>query len=312
MEKSEGPGGGLRWSTIQRLEFIESRLIWEGRINRSDIAERFNIRVQQASADLGLYEQVAPMNMVYNRLLKTFEPARTFEPRYVRALADRPLLQLAAIGGGLINPVETWFKTLPPLAVVRVPQRSVPTMTMRWLLEAIRTNAAIEIHYQSIKRPDPIRRTIMPHALANDGDRWHVRAWCPKNRAFHDFVLSRIAEIGALSPSRIDPRADREWHDRVEFILAPNPALSEGSRRSLAKEYNMQRGRLRLEVRVALAYYMVRRLNLDLQLPPERQQLVLVNAEEIEAARARSKEAAQAAVAAGQHEPSVSTGGPQG
>jgi hypothetical protein len=313
MKKDEAPPGKLRWNIEQRLEFIESRLIWEGRINRADIATRFRVKVQQASADLRRYEELAPDNLTYDRLSRTFVPAATFKPRFVREYADRPLLQLAAIGAKLVNPAETWFDKLPPLGVVPVPQRHVPTAIMRWILEAIRKGSAIEIHYQSIKRAEAVRRTIVPHALGSDGDRWHARAWCPTDRIFKDFVLSRIAEVGALTPSRIDPEADREWHDEIAFVLAPNPALSEGSRRSISKVYDMVRGRLHFEVRVALAYYAMRRLNLDLTgLKPERQQLVLTNAAEIDAACAQSRAASLALIAAGRHEKPEPNNPPRG
>ena len=302
MEKGEATGDELRWSIEQRLEFIESRLIWEGRINRADIAKRFRIAVQQASADLGLYERYAPENIVYDRIEKTFVPAKTFKPRFVRELADRPLLQLAAIGAGVVDRADTWFEELPPIGVVPMPQRHVRTIIVRWILEAIRKRSAIDILYQSIKRAEPSKRIIVPHALGNDGERWHVRAWCPKNTEFRDFVLSRIDDVGPLTPAGINPKADREWQDRVEFVLAPNPRLSEGSRRSLAKEYSMERGRLRLEVRVALAFYMLRRLNLDLSgLDPERQQLVLTNADAVAAAQKTSREAMLAAIETGEH-----------
>jgi hypothetical protein len=84
MQKDESRDQPLRWSVAQRLEFIEFRLVWEGRINRADIAERFNLTVQQASADLGLYDITAPNNMTYLRGPKTFVPAATFEPKFLR------------------------------------------------------------------------------------------------------------------------------------------------------------------------------------------------------------------------------------
>lgn len=296
MEESELADQPLRWSIAQRLEFIEFRLVWEGRINRSDVAERFGVTVHQASADLGLYEQLAPENLIYDRNAKRFLPAPTFKPRFLKPLADRQLLQLAAIGAGLVDAAETWFEALPPLGIVAVPQRSVPTATMRWILEAIRTGSAIEIDYQSMKKPEAIRRIIAPHALAHNGVRWHARAWCPKNREFRDFVLSRISGTGAQQPCEVSPSADREWFDEIEMIITPNPALSEGARRSLIKEYGMTRGQLRLPTRIALAFYLIQHLNLDLDLPPERQQLILTNKDEVDAACDASKAAAKAAV----------------
>jgi len=289
----------LRWSVAQRLEFIEFRLVWEGWINRSDIAERFGVTVHQATADLALYEKLATNNLAYDRMAKRFVPSAIFEPRFLRPLADRQLLQLAAIGGDLIDPAETWFGELPPIGVVAVPHRSVRTLIMRWMLEAIRTNSAIEIDYQSMKKAEPIRRTIAPHALGHDGVRWHARAWCPKNREFRDFVLSRISATGSLSPCEVSPLKDHEWFTEVGIIIAPNPGLTEGARRSLAKEYGMTRGQLKIRTRVALAFYLIKHLNLDLEnLKPERQQLILLNRDEFEAACEMARKLARDAIAA--------------
>jgi len=283
MEKSEQDGSTLRWSIAQRLEFIEFRLIWEGRINRVDISDRFGVTVQQATADLQHYERIAPENIRYDRYAKTFVPGAGFEPQFVKPLADRQLLQLAAIGTGLVEPQETWFSELPPIGVAPIPRRSVLTTTVRWILEAIRTRSAIDIEYQSVKRPAVIKRSIAPHALGHDGTRWHARAWCSKNRCFRDFVLSRMTHTGSLSPSTIDPEMDFEWTTEIELVLVPNPELGEGSRRSLAKEYSMSRGRLHLPVRAAMAFYAVQNLDLDLTLDPARQQLVLLNKAEVDA-----------------------------
>lgn len=297
MEETHPLDQPLRWGIAQRLEFIEFRLIWEGRINRSDIAARFGVTVQQASGDLGLYEQQAPENLNYDRNAKRFVPATTFRPRFLKPVADRQLLQLAAIGNGLLDPAETWFDALPPFSVVPVPQRSVATMTMRWMLEAIRTRSAIEIRYQSLNRPEDDCRVIAPHALAHNGVRWHARAWCPKNGEFRDFVLSRIHSTGSLHPCTVPASADREWFNEIDLILAPHPGLSEGAKRSLKEEYGMVRGRLRLPTRAALAFYLIQHLNLDLDLPPERKQLILENIDEVNAACADAKQAAKAALA---------------
>lgn len=291
MEEDNRPDQQLRWSIAQRLEFIEFRLVWEGRVNRADVAERFNVTVQQASGDLGLYEAQAPENMAYDRNAKRFVPAAGFRPRFLHEAANRHLLQLAAIGNGLVDPAETWFHELPPLGVVQIPQRSVSTMTMRWILEAIRTGSQLDIEYQSINRAESTTRTIEPHALGHDGARWHVRAYCVRNRDFRDFVLARIVGTRLLGLHVVDPEADREWFDEVDLVLAPNPELPESARRGLVREYGMARGRLRIPTRVALAFYLIQHLNLDLKLPPKRQQLVLINMDEIDNACARAKQA---------------------
>jgi hypothetical protein len=82
---------------------------------------------------------------------------------------------------------------------------------------------------------------------------------------------------------------DFEWTTEIELVLVPNPELGEGSRRSLAKEYSMSRGRLHLPVRAAMAFYAVQNLDLDLTLDPARQQLVLLNKAEVDAVCADSR-----------------------
>jgi hypothetical protein len=50
----------------------------------------------------------------------------------------------------------------------------------------------------------------------------------------------------------------------------------------------MTEGVLVLSIRIALAYYVIKRLNLDLdidQIPPERQQIYLANRDEVEQKR---------------------------
>lgn len=284
-----------RWGTARRLEFIEFRLIWQGRVNRSDIAEVFGITLQQASADLGLYEESVPGNLVYDRNAKTFLPGPNFAPRFLRQYADRPLLQLAAIENGWIEKDETWFDELPPAGVIPMPPRRVRADLMRLLLEAIRTGSAVQVEYHGVSDREPTARRIAPHAIAYDGVRWHARAWCALHNDFRDFVLSRIDAVEAAGPSPVDQSLDREWHELIELEIAPNPELSASARRAIVREYQMSRSaRLRLSMRAALVFYFIQQHNMDLDhLPPKRRQLVLLNRAEaldaVEHARVASR-----------------------
>ena len=56
----------LRWGVERRLEFIEFRLFWEGRVNRRDIMRTFGVSMNQASADVTRYVGMAPKNTVYD------------------------------------------------------------------------------------------------------------------------------------------------------------------------------------------------------------------------------------------------------
>jgi hypothetical protein len=289
--------GRVRWSTARRLEFIEFRLLWKGRVNRSDIAEAFGVTVQQASTDLGLYEQIAPHNIAYDRTAKTFVAAATFRPSQVRDYADRYLLQLAAIENGWIEKDDTWFDELPPVGVVPIPPRRVPTALIHRLLRAIRERAELDIEYQSMSKPSPTLHTVAPHAFGFDGVRWHVRSWCKAHNDFRDFVLTRIDGVLGERAASVDPQFDYEWHQSIQLVIAPNADLPQPVRRAIAQEYQMSGGRLKVEARVALAFYFIRQFNLDLEnLPPERRQIVLLNRDEFEAARQQALAAARAAL----------------
>lgn len=273
----------VRWVSVRRMEFIEFRLLWEGRVNRPDIAKAFNLSVQQASVVLAAYERAAPTNIFYDRNAKTFVPGPAFTPLFLREHADRQLLQLAAIENGWIEKEDTWFGALPPAGIVPVPPRRVPNDVMRALLTAIRTGAEIKVEYQSMSRKDASWRWIGPHALGYDGVRWHARAWCNTHRQFRDFVLSRIQATGEIRPSKISHQADRCWHEQVAIILAPNPDLPDGAQRAIAKEYRMRRGQMTVSTRAAMAFYFIQHLNLDIpNLAPSRRQIIIVNKDEVD------------------------------
>jgi len=68
-------------------------------------------------------------------------------------------------------------------------------VTLRSVVGAIRRSEAIEVKYQSLSSPEPRWRWIAPHAIAFDGFRWHTRAFCLTDKAFKDFLLSRMLEI---------------------------------------------------------------------------------------------------------------------
>jgi hypothetical protein len=92
----------------------------------------------------------------------------------------------------------------------------------------------------------------------------------------------------------------------VDLKIAAHPGLDDAQKSAVERDYGMDNGLLILKSRVALAFYLKRRLNLDLdaqQITPERQQIFLTNAAEVEEvermakaeARARSSEAKSAA-----------------
>src|SRR6267154_5982180 len=109
----------VRWGLAQRFEFIEWRVFWVGRVNRSDLEERFGVSTPQASVDLRSYQEAAPKNIEYDATEKAYVPLSTFRPQFLRLSADRYLRQLEAILNSAIAPSDTWFGSLPSAAVMQ-------------------------------------------------------------------------------------------------------------------------------------------------------------------------------------------------
>ena len=270
----------LKWGVERRLEFIEFRLYWEGGVNRSDIVEAFGVSVPQASKDLTLYQERAPLNAIYDKSAKRYVASSEFQPCFLKPDAGQYLNQLRSVAEGILASSESWIARSPPYAGPPVPARGVKNDTLRTVLEAIRHNEAVEIKYQSLSSDDPRWRWIAPHAIGFDGYRWHVRAFCDVDKTFKDFLLSRVLEIKSFRPSEVSPEDDADWNEYITLEIGPHPDLSESQKRIIGLDYGMRGGRARLRVRKALRYYALRRLGLDT--PPEArrpqdQQIVLLN-----------------------------------
>lgn len=285
---AEETGETVRWGVRRRLEFIDFRLFWDGRFNRRDLAETFGISAQQASADIALYAERAPGNLVYDSAQKAYLRAPTYEPKLMHASAERYLLQLVAIENRWMNKEDTWFDTRPPIENVALLRKRTDAPILLHILDAINQRCQLEIEYKSITGSPEPRRVIAPHALFHAHGRWYVRAWSTEHRDFRDYNLFRIGEAGGLQPTEVDPLLDFEWLHETDLILAPNPGLSASQQAAIAAEYGMSEGRLIVTMRLSQTFYLMTEHNLDVPLGtlrPGKQQLVLLNHDEVVNAR---------------------------
>lgn len=283
--------GTPKWSIRQRYEFIEFRLIWEGRVNRRDLVDRFGLSAQQASADFAAYDRFSPGNMSYDTNLRTYVRGPDFSPALIATQSDRHLRQLLAIKSGWIRKEETWFDALPPAEVVSIPRHSMEPRHLRLVLDAIRQKQEMKVDYRSVSPELPGQtRHIVPHALGFGSNRWHVRAWCREHNEFRDFNLNRIQVMEApqSAPPGLDAALDLEWSYVANAVICANPELPNETRASLEFEYDMPNGELIVPVRLALLFYFMTDHNFDVdagKLPPTKQQLLLKNRGEMEQLR---------------------------
>ncbi len=274
------PARDLAWSALQRLQFIEFRLLWEGHVNRSDLIEAFSISVPQSTLDFREYLERAPGNMDYDKRLRHYFPTARFKPAFISDSAEGYLSQLVAMGiSGEEQSHPGLIGATPPFDILPSPERRVDRDTLQQLLKAIRENLSLEIHYQSLSSQSPGWRQVTPHALASDGLRWHVRAYCHVKEQFRDFVLGRIMGMRGEQPSEVQGYADTEWNEIVKVTIAPNPALTEDQQKIIERDYAMKRGKAVIAVRRALLFYLKRRLGIDdgMDKTPAAQQVVIVD-----------------------------------
>lgn len=238
--------------------------------------------------DFKAYQDLAPGNLVYDGTERTYRPSLTFKPLFFPISADSYLMPLLSIAAGAVEPSGTWLKTIPEFHVSPVPARGVSPEVLRVVVRGLEDVQAVEVLYQSMSSPDPGWRWIEPHALAHDGFRWHVRAFCQRSGTFKDFVLSRVLEVRSTQgkqPTCSNPADDTDWHSIVTLQIRPHPALSSSQQTAIRLDYGMDlSGLAEITVRKSMLYSTLKSLGLDTDPEarrPQDQQIVLANAAEV-------------------------------
>jgi hypothetical protein len=281
--KLHGRRQGNPWGQERRLEFIDYRLQWDGRLNRSDLIEQFGISVPQASTDISSYAALAPENLTYDRSERVYVAAPSFAPVFPSSSVERYLADLAEEAGGG-RPVETNFLGwTPPLAFVSTPRRQVPSGALVAAVRAIREQFTLRILYQSMARPEPNWREVAPHGLGFDGVRWHMRAFCHERQTYRDFVFARVLDVKAGEPSVARGEEDQAWMTPTRLVLVPRPGLSKSKQRVVELDFGMVRGEVVLEAREAMLFYLVNRLGLfhDGKLLPQGPLVAIKNVDDV-------------------------------
>ncbi|MEN4582620.1 WYL domain-containing protein [Pantoea agglomerans] len=270
------------WGQDRRLEFIDFRLLWEGRLNRADITEFFRISVPQASLDLAKYHEMAPGNAYYDRNQKSYIADAGFKPVFATFESSHYLNELTGLDAGILSPSESFIGWVPPAATLPLPARKVQPEILVNLLIAIRKKHALVVDYRAM-RDEPSIRTVLPTAFAHDGHRWHIRAYCFHSEVYKDFVLGRFFDIIESTPCSGTVPADIDWNTFIDVVIGPNPQFSSNKIRTIEHDYQMENGEAKIRIRRCQYFYLKRRLNLNNDGVPvdESQQIVLLRIEEL-------------------------------
>jgi hypothetical protein len=258
-----GPLGDGRWdisaSAHERLVFVDFRCTFLGEIRRADLMARFGVKSAAATRDLAFYKGALGGKIELDPVSKVYRPAADFRSVFPHDVC-RALTALSRGFG------ESQFAVTGALIPCEVPPRlSVPDIdVLAPLSRAINLRQAVLICYSSFSSGKQ-EREIVPFALADNGLRWHVRAFDRLKQQFIDLVLTRIHFIEALPQSPIEPHElghhDLDWGRILELELVPHP--KEAHPEIIAMDYPMANGVLKVRVRAALASYLLRQWLVD-------------------------------------------------
>lgn len=275
----------VRWDLALRYRLIETVAWWEGRLTTNHLMQSFGISRQQASKDINTYiNEHAPKNLVYDRHLKGYVPAKAFKPRFIDDSAS-DYLRLLNHNHEREAHIEGLALAYAHTEILQVPDRSIRPEILRPLLRACREGLRLECEYVSLSSPIPETRLIAPHTLVFSGMRWHVRAFCEKNGDYRDFVLSRFrGELEPLGKSDWTREMDAGWSAQVVITIEPDSRLNQAQREIIETDYGMTKGQLVIPTRGALAQYVLQRYQLDphkIQPRASSQQIVVANLDEL-------------------------------
>tara|TARA_R110001583_G_scaffold95420_1_gene239229 strand:+ start:643 stop:1605 length:963 start_codon:yes stop_codon:yes gene_type:complete len=252
----------VNFAQKRRLAFIDFLLLFKGAFSRGDLTDKFEMGMANATRDIALYRELAPDNSEFDNLSKLYRQRTFFRPLFEHD-ARKTLVKLA-------NNISDGFDAIGDLQFpVEAPsQLNVPDIfIVARLVQAILNNNSVSVIYTSLSRGSASRE-LVPHSIVDNGLRWHVRAFDRKSSSFRDFVLTRISKVKLLdddgkAPKQHEDRLeDDQWQRMLPLQLVSHPNNVKFPT-AIEMDYGMSDGVLNLEVRAALAGYLLRRWNVD-------------------------------------------------
>ncbi len=249
----------INQSQRERLAHIDFRLYFLGSISRNDLVKRFGIKEAAATRDIAAYKEAAASNLEYDTKAKLYVVTEGFRPKF-EYKAESVLSALSKGFGDVLTP-----NSRPYLNCEIPSQLNKPNLaTLAAISRAIYGRKPLSIEYRSIDS-GLSHREIVPFSLVDNGLRWHVRAYDRKRNRFTDFVITRItnpiAALNDLVEEHEQQSSDNHWNRIVELKIVAHPKLKH--KETIQLDYGMVDGLLNVNVRAAVAGYLLRRWNVD-------------------------------------------------
>jgi hypothetical protein len=249
----------LSYSQRQRLAFIDFSLFFKGHLSRNDLVNRFEVGLSAGTRDFNLYKELAPNNLEYDNVVKRYFQSTTFKPLFTHD-ARKTLIKLANQISDGFDAISTNDYPVEQPSHLNVPDINV----IARLVQAIMNGNVVNMIYTSLSSGSAAR-DIVPHSIIDNGLRWHVRGFDRKANDFRDFVLTRISKVTIRSNDALKNEgrnADVQWQRKVKLDIVPHPKNVK-HKTAIEMDYGMVDGKMTLEVRAAMAGYLLRRWNVD-------------------------------------------------
>lgn len=242
----------------RRLSHIDFRLNFLGEFTRNDLIGRFGIKEAAATRDIAEYRKLAPDNLEYDGTVKMYIRSHNFVPLF--EYPETNALTALAHGFG-----ESFIGGHKPLLACETPAilNKPSSQVLSVLSRSIHQKKVVKITYRSLSSGQTSRE-IIPFALVDNGLRWHLRAFDRRNEKFTDFVVTRISDpiiVDAPIGEHETREFDNQWNRIVELEISAHPRLDFPE--TIEFDYNMKDGVLKVNVRAAVAGYVLRRWNVD-------------------------------------------------
>lgn len=255
--------------SVTRSGELETILEWEGQLDNARIREVLGVKSVWASRLIA--ELVERLGSRVRRPSKhgpliaagTASGKKGSPDEYLRLLAAAPK---GLEGQSLVHDARIDLTSVSPAVFAAV-------------RNAAEGGQGLQIVYRSMSAPEGQARVVFPHALVRAPRRWHMRAWCDTRQEFRDFVLARIEQVRPVDlPAPRLATQDAAWRRHLDLVVVPHPLLSPAQQALIAAEYFPGARARRLQVRQALAPYVLQdlRVAVDAQReqPPEYQLLL--------------------------------------
>lgn len=249
----------LTYSQKKRLAYIDFRLMFVGHFSRAEVVEHFQMGLSAATRDINLYKELVDSNLTYDNAEKRYFQTDSFEPLFEHE-PKRALSKLVNQNSGIANVITDIKFPFEAPSQLSSPEIEI----IASLTQAVLNTRAVKINYVSLSNGESTR-VIIPHSIIDSGLRWHVRAFDLKTEQFRDFVIARMTSAKVSDLDTEDHQrilADQQWMRIVPLELVPHPNNIKHPK-AIELDYAMKNGVLKLEVRAALAGYLLRRWNVD-------------------------------------------------